>query len=426
MQCMMRNCHNAEVTGRRINQHIFMRCLLFIIKKFQLLLFVTILILVIILLSGCGGSSKFMTKYELQNEDIVTCESPRELSVQYIKMTDVRPILETDIRVRKAMKLDVDFYTYYGDRVASDMLFDHLSYSNVFSKITYDPIPVEIINDGYMDELRKSGIDAVLVGGIKHFYGCYYEHKGMKIFTIPTAIVVGLYTYAVAEKKLSEFTGVINYMAALVAVPSALLAYYILSQPEHLLKRNIQWDTELSLKMINTSTHRVMWEDSCRIKDSVYQAMPNKDKYIVTLSSLRDVVNEIVKRLSKVSFKREGEVIEPKIFGRNYLLDSVLYSVQKKPRESFEFEVEIVRDSSINLFGDKVSLTYSTTKKLESSLSFKGVIGISVDYREPFHRPYVTFTNSATFFLKVDQDRLYIVSIVKDRSGIARIEFNRM
>ena len=64
----------------------------------------------------------------------------------------------------------------------------------------------------------------------------------------------------------------------------------------------IESKTRLSAKLVSTSTHETVWEDTFDLQESEKKAMPGLNteqrKYQVAVDALREVVNEMVKSLS--------------------------------------------------------------------------------------------------------------------------------
>ncbi len=224
------------------------------------------------------------------------------LNVQLARFSDTRPPEEKFITARSGKsKLDLSFYTFddeFAGNVAegiSKMVVEHLNYSKVFkNNISIASFASDSISDSILDSLHISGIDALILGNINHFYGYLERDIGREIFY---GTIGGLGTgFFLAYSFISG-----NYWYLLLEpFPSALA---LMAEGWH--KRDIKYATELTTRIISTSTHKVLWEGSFKISDERRGTMSVliASKYNCALFSLRDVVDKIVDSLSTSDIK---------------------------------------------------------------------------------------------------------------------------
>jgi hypothetical protein len=404
-----------------------------------------LLVVLLLCFFGCGVGPA--TQYILSDKHITRANEPKRLTVQSVRLVDLRPLLEKDERVRKAYGFkDAGNYTY--DRIdgievdsfLSPMLAKHLSYSNVFLKTTYKPIHVEDLTAEYLDSLQKAGVDAVLTGAIRHYYGYYYESPVMLPLSMMAAVLASVYTFIKfqqeADEKVSEekrkrflFPGedpaMMYHLLSWGASPIAgVLAGYTVAWPERFFSRDIAWDTGLSFQLISTSTRRLVWQDSIRIKSQVHQAMPNKDKNTVAIESFREVVNDLVQRLSKASLstRNDDTLLTSQI--REHPLTAALSSLRKDP--SSGFKIEIMQDSSKIIMDGKVKIRFSQHKPDTLALLLDGIVGISRSMTGPFEHNTIEFTLDDVLFMQSEDSTTYLVVAGQPEGNKTFLIFERM
>jgi hypothetical protein len=258
-------------------------------------------ILFVLLLSGCVG---YAIKYELKEPDVIVSKSKLSLSVQLAKFSDTRPQEEKskDIRSEKGQS-DVNDYTYDNEfsgnvvEEVSKMVVEHINYSKVFNRITLASFASADVSDSKLDALREKGVDVLILGDLNHFYGYYEQNIGMQLlYCIPLGVASGLLL------NFSFTSGNTTYSYFWYG-PGLVLGYYL----ESLDKRDIKYSTQLILKMVSTSTRKVLWEGTFDVSQKLYDKMPGistqNRKFEITINSLRDAVNKIVESLSKSDIK---------------------------------------------------------------------------------------------------------------------------
>lgn len=273
------------------------------------------LILAVIFLNGCGYS----IKYNLDRKDIIIPESTIPLKVQVVTFSDNRGKVEKEKSARKAKgESDIADYTYdkeFQGVVAYEitkMLVKHLNYSKLFSpQVELASFGYDQISEEKLDYLQKAGFDAVLTGRISHFYGYYDRNIGKQlVYSLPLAIASGL--------LLSWTTTSGNYEITYYWYgPGLALGYYL----ESLHKRRIEHRTTLIVKLISTTTHQPFWQKNFDVFITGLRSMPGisteRRKYEVSVSSLREAVNNMIMSLAKNSEEiyqnRNQIVIEEKI-----------------------------------------------------------------------------------------------------------------
>jgi hypothetical protein len=261
-------------------------------------------ILCVLVLSGCV--TKYPIKYELIPPKVVVSNTKIPLNVQLARFSDVRPAEE-----RTGLSRETPLFTSQGGQgytidkgfnglVAeeiSKMVVEHLRFSGVFDSISLASFASEEISDSMLDALHEKGVDAVILGELNHFYGYYQYHPGLYwLYGISLSFVSAL--------LLNFFfpSGTIRYI--LCWPPGFALGNYL----ESLHKRDIRYSTQLSLKMIRTSNREALWEGVFNVSRQLYDKMPGllswmSKRYEVAVSSLREVVNNIVTNLVSAGIK---------------------------------------------------------------------------------------------------------------------------
>ncbi len=244
--------------------------------------------------SGCGYS----IKYGLNQRDIVTAETSRPLRVYVTQFIEKRPNEEREKSSRKEKgESDLGDYTYdkqFRGTVSeeiSKMAAQHLSYSKVFAQVTFAPS----VTEDNLDSQSETEVDAILTGEIEHFYGYYDSNIGRQLlYTVPLGVASGLLLNTTLSSGNTQYT--VYWIG-----PGMVLGYYL----ESLHKRRIEYATQLSAKLISTSTKEVIWQDSFIIAEKMRGSMPGigtkQRKFQITLKSLRDAVNQMVESIATSS-----------------------------------------------------------------------------------------------------------------------------
>ncbi len=268
-----------------------------------------LVILSCLLINGCGYS----IRYNLSGTTATRSEKPASLNVVTVLFDDARDDIEREKDARKDKnEKDTGDYTYdknFRGNVAhgiTTMVVDHLRYAQCFKSISLLDYTNNAVNPVLLDSLASAGVDALLTGEIEHFYGYYDRKPGKEIllgtglalaFGIPVAIAT-----TTTETKAYGFKEVkTNPIAIGLAVSAgSMLGTYLESTG----KRRIAWRTMLSLQLISTTTRETLWRGTVDVKqDENNKSMPginsNKRKQQVAVESLREAVNQLVKKLAQ-------------------------------------------------------------------------------------------------------------------------------
>jgi len=269
-------------------------------KQKLVILFAGIVMLSMILFTGCSYQQKI--SYPLnEKSEIVRAEKTTPLKVKVAAFSDNRDPVEKDKNERKqAGDPDAGDFTYdneFKGSVADEvtlMVIDHLNYSKAFKPpVTLADASSEYVSDSVLEKLNAEGVDGLLVGELQSFYGYYDQNIGRQLlYELPLAVASGLLLTWTTSDGMFETT---YYWYG----PGLVLGAYL----ETLHKRRIEQRTKLSLQLISTTTHAVVWQDTFEVYQADKRSMPGfgARKYQVALNSLRDAVNDIVTSLSENS-----------------------------------------------------------------------------------------------------------------------------
>lgn len=263
-----------------------------------------VIVIVVLIMSGCA----YPIKYKLNEKNISILKQTLPLRVLVTKFSDMRNSEERIKSLRKQKGYpDYGDYTYdkqFKGEVAeaiTTMLVQHLNYSRVFSQVELAPFTSEQLSEEKLTSLSQIGVDAVMTGEIQHFYG-YYDTNIFReiLYQIPSYLYYFINPFGFS----SDFVDALIHVS--IWITGTIGGLYL----ESLHKRDIEWRTKLSVKMIHTSTHDVLWEDTIEIFGKVHQRMPGPGgrpprKFEVAINSLRDAVNKMVKSLSQVSLPQK-------------------------------------------------------------------------------------------------------------------------
>lgn len=266
---------------------------------------VVMLLAVIVFLSGCA----YPLKYGLNQRDIIVSKAILPLKVQVAEFTDTRDPEERDKSARMQKEYtDLGDYTYDRDfrgeiaKEISRMLVKHLNYSEIFKSVALGDYTSDEVSESKLDSLNLMGVDAVLLGGIKHFYGYYDRNIGREIlYGLPFGIFTAYCNLMIAE-MVDSWTDIAVGLIAYVSVVTG--GVFLVEYLESLHKRDIEYRAELRAKLIDTSTHNILWEDKCKVFMKEHKSMPSykgKDKKTMAIVSLREAVNKMVESISNVA-----------------------------------------------------------------------------------------------------------------------------
>jgi hypothetical protein len=267
-----------------------------------------VLVFIPLFLGGCG----YPIMYNLTKKDIVLSDSTKPLKVQVATFSDTRDSVERELFARQKeegysflhivfVQTDLHNYTYdtqfRGDVAEgiTKMLIKHLNYSKVFASETMPAsFTTAQLSAELLDSLSEAGVDAIMTGEIGHFYGYYEDTYGRELlYSLLLGVPIGLF--------LIDYQPIYYTWLSISVVLGELL--------ESLHKRSIKQHVKIKAKLISTTTHQPLWEDSFDISSDEQKSMPGfpttNRRFQVAVWSLRDAVNQMVKSLEKASLSKE-------------------------------------------------------------------------------------------------------------------------
>lgn len=272
-------------------------------------------LLSLLLFSGCG----YTIRYRLNDKDVVKAEHVLPFRLQVAKFTDKRNQRDIEKSAREAQGFnDSGDYTYdkqFRGEVSesiSSMVVEHLRYSGLFTDVAISPYNSAEVDQNELAEIGHRGYDAVLVGDLESFYGYYDHNVGREIlYGLGLGLGIGIpVTMATLEEETTTFPRPLgrsieitetktNPVASTLAVSAGTsLGFYL----ESLHKRKMEGKTKLNLKLLGTSDARVLWHDTLEFHIEELTSKPgintSKRKFELAVESLRQTVNEMVRRLA--------------------------------------------------------------------------------------------------------------------------------
>jgi flagellar basal body-associated protein FliL len=278
-------------------------------------------------LSGCS----YKLNYSLNQREITMAKSPSRLRVAVMPLSDNRDNKERSKAAREAVgHPDAGDYTY-DDNFAgevnleiSKMLVKHLEYSGCFQEVALVEEAVLRSGDEQRSQLESEGYDAVLTGSIDNFFG-YYDRNSTSDFVFRGLLPAGATIAATLVSIKTEtttfrqpFGGATEFketsydpiLPSLVLLGTSATGNLIASSS----KRDISWQTALTLELTNLRTGEQLWSDRTEVKDQVHASMPSmrnkKRKQEVAVRSLRDAINKTVESLDQSSASLVAAKIE--------------------------------------------------------------------------------------------------------------------
>jgi hypothetical protein len=264
--------------------------------------------LTFVFLVGCG---KYALKYDLPEESFKS-EKPHPFNVVVTTFTDIRPQEERIDSVRGSNDYTSDDeFIGQVDKEISKMVAKHVAYANVFAGLRYVDLSIADLRHTDMDSLHARGFHAVLTGEIRHFSGYYERNTGREfLYGIGFGCLLGVppLFMNMYKEKTNHFLGSTFTTREYDPLPMYLSAIgfplggFIGDRIEKSYQRNIEQACALSLRLISTSTHRVVWEDSVTVQQKEHKAAGGTNKYELAVTALRDAVSQLVYRISAASF----------------------------------------------------------------------------------------------------------------------------
>jgi hypothetical protein len=270
--------------------------------------FLVLIISVALLTIGLGCSYTIPIQYSLAKYNTFKPDSIRTLSVLVTTFSDIRPMEEQAKLMReRTIFTDIDDYTYNKEfngktnEGISRMLSKHLKYSKIFKQVEYANLTEDQLNKSIFDSLNSTGVRAVMIGSVTHFYG-YYERDVAREWFYSLALAIPAVVAGVQIMKnnpqLLENPLIGDMLGFAVGVPMVMIGQLL----ENSHSRKIGWHTQLTAKLINTSTYNILWQDSATSYNK--ELAPGKfsisgnSKFNLAFESLRNVVNEMIKSIN--------------------------------------------------------------------------------------------------------------------------------
>jgi hypothetical protein len=282
---------------------------------------------------GCG---KYTLKYDLSDEAFKS-EKPYPFNVVVTTLKDVRPSEERAASAR-GIRNDGRPEDFTGDeefsgevnQEISKMAARHLAYANVFSGVKYVELALDNGQADVLDSLHARGFKSVLTGEIRSFCGYFERNPGRELLyglglgcllgvpplfmemyrektsyiTIPQGRYVdGIWvTYSTSTPFTTRvFDPLPTTLSSLGFLLGALVGNYLEAGSE----RTLEQTCALTLRLLNTSTHAVIWEDSVTVHEKERKTARGTNKHELALAALRNGVGQLIEKMSKASITLE-------------------------------------------------------------------------------------------------------------------------
>ena len=282
---------------------------------------------------GCG---KYTLKYDLPDQAFKSAK-PYPFSVVVTTLKDVRPSEEQAASAR-GVRHDERPEDFTGDdefsgevnQEISKMAARHLAYANVFSGVKYVEMSLDNGQAGLLDSLHARGFNSVLTGEIRSFCGYFERNPGRELLyglglgcllgvpplfmdmykekttyiTIPRGQWYnGTWVSYSASTPLTtrEYDPLPIMLSSLGFMLGALVGNYLEAGSE----RTLEQTCALTLRLRNTSTHAVIWEDSVTVHEKERRTARGTNKHELALAALRDGVGQLIEKMSRASITFE-------------------------------------------------------------------------------------------------------------------------
>lgn len=244
-----------------------------------------LLIFIVASLAGCG---KYALKYDIP-EYASKAANPHPLNVLVTTLNDLRPQEERieSLRVSHDYTCDSDFVGQINQEI-SKMIAKQLAYANAFAGVTYVDISADRDRINDLDSLHVGGFHAILTGDIKHFSG-YYETSFGREFVWEMGLPVLCAVPFLLRKDA--------YLAGISMLGGLTLGHQI----EISYARTIERNCRLSLRLMSTSIHEILWEDSAQVHEKERRTARGTCKCELAVDALRDAVSQLIVRISQAS-----------------------------------------------------------------------------------------------------------------------------
>lgn len=434
------------------------------LSKFQ-----TFCFLIIIFICGCG--SEYVIRYGLDKENIKSVPQSYPIKVIVLPFKDACTGINNPQGDLEDYTHNIEFRGNVSEEITK-MVTEHLCYSNIFSKIEYRPYLLKGNEDlsktrykldffpeidiEYLDNLFSSHIDAVLVGEIRQFYGYYQTSALGDILPATLGFGFGLpmllyYKDKKEEEQKEEQKKALDSGQPYNPFPKGKyfdvdlwisagafpFGYYLGSIIESSIKREIECNTELSVKLVSTKSYKIIWEDNIAYKSKEYKALPGFNtenrKFELALESLRKAVNLMVERLSKNKIVENlNDSIDRAVFDKQIGTivsdDTTQTTVLKESQEEIppSFSIELKTEDINLVLGDKFTITYTNRAFSRSILSFRGIMGVGKNQIGPFNTVDLEISKGDVFYIQVSSNILYRIKVEQEVHKTITLSFTKM
>jgi hypothetical protein len=255
------------------------------------------------LVTGCG----YAIQYRLTEKTITKVSAPIPLNVQVAVLTDQRDAIEKNKSERKRQGYpDASDYSYdknFRGNVAASIskrMVEHLQYAAVFAKIELAPFTVDSVDSAILTQAAQAGYDAVLTGEIQHFSGYYNYDVGRQIlYGLGLGLGIGI-PVTLSSYDRDDLNSGYSVEGSIATSLGVTLGFYL----ESLHKRDIEKHTKLAMRLVSTRSYQEMWQDEIEIHQKENKSMPGLSstrQMELAVHSLRDAINEMVRRLSQAN-----------------------------------------------------------------------------------------------------------------------------
>lgn len=269
-------------------------------------LFILLLFVLSLTLNNCGHR----IYYNLNSTSVVSVSNQIPLNLHVAIFSDDRPPQEKMKNEREKLGCtDCNDYTYdkefEGEFVQdfSNMVVKHLTYSNIFSNVTLTEYLSNEIEPDVLPSLKRQGVDLIMTGKIKNFYGYYDRNQGSEIglgllFGLGFSIPIAFATLEEETHRIGnmEYKEVKTNQAAIYLASAAGVAtgFYL----ESLSKRRIAKQCKLLITLYDTATSEIILEKiydiSSDSKGSLPGITPENSKFNVALKALNQTINDLI------------------------------------------------------------------------------------------------------------------------------------
>ncbi|MGA9115809.1 MAG: hypothetical protein WB626_03445 [Bacteroidota bacterium] len=259
--------------------------------------------------ADCGG---YVIRYHLDREEAHPSGTRHDLDVIVTLFSDLRPEQERSEKARERMGLgDAGDYTHdaeFKGGVAegiSRMVARHLAFTGSFDTVRFRRMDPGDLTDRRLDSLREAGVDAVLLGEVRHFCASY-QTDAVDVLVpafVFAAIAVPLMISAVQKEpraadapwEVPAFSFEKDVLPTLAGTAGMAAAAALVNLRE----RDVEWEAETAVELVGTENRRVLWEGTFRSAARERRSYGGfgSNKFERAMAALRAVVNQMVRSL---------------------------------------------------------------------------------------------------------------------------------